>query len=70
MFPAWGLKTQARWGMMLVSGFLERQVRFIGYPQDHEPRHVHGFIGCGEAIVDLRPDGSVALAGEPTRCAA
>lgn len=47
---------------MLVSGFLEREVRFIAYPQDHEPRHVHGFIGAGEVIVDLRLDGVVALA--------
>jgi hypothetical protein len=45
-----------------VSGFVEREVRFIVYPQDHEPRHVHGFLGCGEAVVDLRLDGSVALA--------
>jgi hypothetical protein len=45
-----------------VSGFLERGVRFIAYPQDHEPRHVHGFIGVGEVIVDLRLDGSVAPA--------
>jgi hypothetical protein len=45
-----------------VSGFIEREVRFIAYPQDHEPRHVHGFIGSGEVIVDLRLDGSVALA--------
>ena len=23
-------------------------VRFVAYPQDHEPRHVHGFIGTTE----------------------
>ncbi len=38
------------------------EVRFRVYPQDHLPRHVHGFIGSGEVIVDLRVDGSVALA--------
>ena len=38
------------------------EVRFRVYPQDHLPRHVHGFIGSGEVIVDLRADGSVALA--------
>jgi hypothetical protein len=29
---------------------------------DHEPRHVHGFYAEIEAIVDLRRDGTVALA--------
>ena len=38
------------------------QVRFVAYPSDHEPRHVHGFVGASEAVVDLRPNGSVALA--------
>jgi hypothetical protein len=38
------------------------EVRFRIYPQDHVPRHVHGLIGAGEVIVDLRDDGSVALA--------
>jgi hypothetical protein len=38
------------------------EVRFRVYPRDHLPRHVHGFIGRGEVIVDLRADGSVALA--------
>jgi hypothetical protein len=38
------------------------EVRFCVYPQDHLPRHVHGFIGRGEVIVALRADGSVALA--------
>lgn len=35
---------------------------FVAYPQDHEPRHVHGFLGEAEVIVDLRRDGTVALA--------
>jgi len=36
-------------------------VRFVVYPQDHEPRHVHAFVAEAEVIVDLR-DGAVALA--------
>jgi hypothetical protein len=30
-------------------------VRFVAYPQDHEPRHVHGFYAETEVIVDLLP---------------
>ena len=45
-----------------MSGHRVKEVRFRVYPQDHEPRHVHGFIGNGEVIVDLRADGTVALA--------
>jgi Domain of unknown function (DUF4160) len=37
-------------------------VRFVAYSNDHPPRHVHGFAGDTEAIVDLRWDGTVALA--------
>jgi hypothetical protein len=37
-------------------------VFFVAYPQDHIPRHVHGFIGRTEVIEDLRVDGEVALA--------
>lgn len=37
-------------------------VLFIAYPQDHEPRHIHGFTGETEVIVGLRVDGYVALA--------
>jgi hypothetical protein len=37
-------------------------IRFKLYPEDHEPRHVHAFVGQGEVIVDLRLDGTVALA--------
>ena len=36
-------------------------VRFVAYSNDHPPRHVHGFAGETEAIVDLRFDGTVAL---------
>ena len=37
-------------------------VRFVAYANDHPPRHVHGFLGETEAIIDLRSDGNVALA--------
>jgi hypothetical protein len=37
-------------------------IRFHLYPQDHEPRHVHGIVSRGQVIVNLRADGSVALA--------
>lgn len=37
-------------------------VRFVAYSNDHPPRHVHGFASETEAIVDLRLDGTVALA--------
>ena len=37
-------------------------VRYVAYPMDHEPRHVHGFYAEVEAIVDLCLDGTVALA--------
>jgi hypothetical protein len=57
-----GLENPSTLGYSDVSGFNEREVRFIAYPQDHEPRHVHGFIGCGEVIVDLPLDGTVRLA--------
>jgi hypothetical protein len=37
-------------------------VLFVIYSNDHPPRHVHGFHGETEAIVDLQKDGTVALA--------
>ncbi len=37
-------------------------VRFSAYPNDHLPRHVHGFHGDLHAIVDLRGARTVALA--------
>ena len=37
-------------------------VLFIVYSNDHPPRHVHGFASEAEVIVELRPDGNVALA--------
>jgi hypothetical protein len=36
-------------------------VLFIAFANDHPPRHVHGFAGETEAIIDLRSDGGVAL---------
>ena len=38
------------------------EVRFVAYSNDHPPRHVHGFAGETEAIIDLRLGGAVALA--------
>jgi hypothetical protein len=40
-------------------------VFFIAYPQDHEPRHVHGFTGETEVIVDLGIDGYVDMSPSP-----
>jgi len=37
-------------------------VRFVAYSNDHPPRHVHGFAGETEVVVDLRVDGTVGLA--------
>ena len=37
-------------------------VRFVAYSNDHPPRHVHGFTGEAEAIVNLLFDGAAALA--------
>ena len=39
-----------------------RGVLFVAYSNDHSPRHVHGFAGDTEVIVNLRFDGAVALA--------
>jgi hypothetical protein len=37
-------------------------IQFVVYSNDHRPRHVHGFLGETEVIVDLRADGNVSLA--------
>ena len=40
-------------------------IKFMAFPQDHEPCHVHGFvggIGGPEVIVELKADGVVDLA--------
>jgi len=44
-----------------VSSLELEGVPFVAYSNDHGPRHVHGFSGESEAIVDLRADESVAL---------
>jgi hypothetical protein len=53
-------------GLFLLMGSLKLGgVLFVVYSNDHPPRHVHGFSGDTEAIVDWRRDGAVALA-DPT----
>lgn len=43
-------------------GFLKfGGVLFVAYSNDHSPRHVHGFAGETEVIVDLRLDETVAI---------
>jgi hypothetical protein len=37
-------------------------ILFVVYSNDHPPRHIHGFLREREVIVDLLPDGNVALA--------
>ncbi|HEX4319322.1 MAG TPA: DUF4160 domain-containing protein [Acidobacteriaceae bacterium] len=44
-------------GSLRLDGIL-----FVVYSNDHPPRHVHGFLGETEAIVNLLQDGSVSLA--------
>lgn len=36
-------------------------IRFTVYSNDHAPRHVHGFLGETEIIIDLTVNGNVAL---------
>jgi hypothetical protein len=45
-----------------VSSLRRGSVWFRVYPQDHEPRHVHGFVGNTEVIVNLGRDGTIRLA--------
>jgi hypothetical protein len=40
-------------------------VLFIAYPQDHTPRHVHGYMSETEVIIDLQTNRTVALADRP-----
>lgn len=42
-------------------------VRFWLYPQDHGPVHAHGRYGETIAIVELRPNRTVALARRANR---
>src|ERR1035441_328925 len=56
------LTTQARLGYNNGVGSLKfGGVLFIAFANDHPPRHVHGFAGETEAIIDLRSDGGVVL---------
>jgi len=48
-----------------VASLRFRNVLFIAYPQDHEPRHIHGFSAETEVIVDLDLNGNVVLADRP-----
>jgi hypothetical protein len=48
--------------MTFVSSLRFGGVRFVAYSNDHPARHVHGFARDTEVIVDLRMDGTVALA--------
>ena len=55
--------TQGAWVIVIgVASLRFGNVLFIAYPQDHEPRHVHGFAGEAEVIVDIGVDGNVSLA--------
>src|SRR2546430_16573235 len=56
------LHNPTSFGTITVTIVRVGEVRFRVYPQDHLPRHVHGFIGRGEVIVDLRAAGPVAPA--------
>jgi len=40
-------------------------VLYVAYPQDHTPRHVHGFLEETEVILDLGDDRTVGLANRP-----
>jgi hypothetical protein len=61
--PKGYLAIQSRLGYNLPVGSIKfADVRFVVHSNDHLPRHVHGFHGETEIIVDLGVDGSVALA--------
>ena len=61
-----GLITQGAWVILFrVASLRHGNVLFRVYPQDYEPRHVHGFIGETEVIVDICINGNVALADRP-----
>jgi hypothetical protein len=57
------LITEAAWVILCSAASLSfGNVSFIAYPQDHAPRHVHGFSGEVEVIVNLNADGTITLA--------
>lgn len=37
-------------------------VLFVAYSNDHPPPHIHAFASETEAIIDLRANGTIALA--------
>jgi hypothetical protein len=58
----WDIVGEGAWERVRVGG-----ICFRIYPLDHNPRHVHAEYAGIEAIVDLRADGTVALAGRVAR---
>jgi len=65
LYRYFSVSTQARLGYNHPVGSLRfGGIQFVIYSNDHQPRHVHGFLGEAEVIVDLRADGNVALAAE------
>jgi hypothetical protein len=36
-------------------------VRFRVHPQDHEPRHIHAYVGDGHVIIELTEDRRVLI---------
>ncbi len=62
------LRPKGVWVMLNgVSTVRVGSICFRLYPDDHEPRHVHGEYAEMVAIVDLRGDGTVALADRGDR---
>jgi|SRR5580704_1130931 hypothetical protein len=50
------------WVIIVSVGSLKFEgVLFVAYSNDHSPRHIHGFAGETEVIVDLRLGGTVAI---------
>lgn len=57
-----GPVTERRLGYnCVVSNVSGRRVVFQLFPDDHDPRHVHGHHAGIEVVVDLLTDGTVAL---------
>lgn len=53
---------------ILVSSLRTGGVKFVVYPQDHIPRHVHAFCGEAEVIIELGAAGvSLALRHDAIR---
>jgi hypothetical protein len=54
-------ETKRLWYTTLKGTIRVGEVRFAIYPNDHSPRHTHAFIGSGFVVIELLPDGVVAL---------